>query len=517
MSRRRACAMCLSGMVATLARPLDALSPSGARQQVSKHTGDQGDGTYLNPIIGGNHPDAGAIRVGNDFYITHTSFSYTPGLVVMTSQDLVNWRIVGCALNRYYGEIWAPYLCEHRARYYIYYPRSGHLEVVHAPSPLGPWSDPVPLGITGIDPAHIATPDGRRFLYFAGGSIAQLAADGLSVIAVPRKILSPWPIPTEWRVQCECLEAPKVILRNGYYYLNVAEGGTAGPPTSHMVLSARSRSVDGPWEYSPHNPIIHTKSKEEHWWSTGHGRLIDDAAGGWWMTFHGFENGFRTLGRSTLLLPVEWTADGWFRIPKGVSADKRLRMPPGRGNRSPLMQGDDFTSDTLGLEWQFWKGYDPARFKTGDGQLLLKGQGSSLRDSPVMTVCATDHSYVVEVEVEVFDDCEAGLLLFYDEGHFLGLRIGPQGLGLQHPGDLKKAVKRATLRIANIEQEVDFYYKLPGEQWTKAIRSEEVSSYEHNILGGYHDLRPALFALGDGHAIFRSFLFLKESALLSQS
>ncbi len=160
--------MGLSAMLPSAVRPLHSLSAFCGKQASTKRAGDQGDGTYLNPIIGGNHPDAGAIRVGNNFFITHTSFSYTPGLLIMTSQDLVNWRIVGSALSSFYGEIWAPYLCEHGGRYYIYYPRGGHLEVVHAPSPLGPWSEPVSLHIDGIDPAHIATPEGKRFLYIAG-------------------------------------------------------------------------------------------------------------------------------------------------------------------------------------------------------------------------------------------------------------------------------------------------------------------------------------------------------------
>ncbi len=513
LSRREACALGFFAALPAVVKTLRPFSVFAAMHNVENHPGDQGDGTYLNPIVGGNHPDAGAIRVGKDFYITHTSFSYTPGLVIMTSQDLVNWRSVGNALNRFYGEIWAPYLCESGGRYYIYFPNNGHLQVVHAPTPVGPWSDPVSLNINGIDPAHITTSDGRRFLYMAGGSIAELAANGLSVIGAPRKIFAPWPIPTDWRIQCECLEAPKVIFRNGYYYLNVAEGGTAGPPTSHMVISARSRKVDGPWEYSPYNPIIHTKSKEEKWWSMGHGRLIDDTKGAWWMTFHGYENGYRTLGRSTLLLPVEWTADKWFRVPIGISAAQNLAMPPGKHTHTQLPDGDNFTSPTLGLHWQFWKGYDPDRFKTGDGQLLLKGCGSSFSDSPVMTVCAIDHSYVVEVELEVADNCEAGLLLFYDEHHSMGLRIGPQGLGANRAGDLNKAVNRATLRIANVEQEVDFYYKLQGEQWTKVTRSIDASCYNENILGGYHDLRPALFALGEGHAIFRSFRYLAGSVV----
>jgi len=123
--------------------------------------------------------------------------------------------------------------------------------VVYAEFPVGPWSEPVPLNIQGIDPAHIATTDGRRFLYFAGGSMTELSRDGLSVLGAKRKVFTTWPIPEGWRIECLCLEAPKLIFKNGYFYLNVAEGGTSGPPTSHMVISARSRNVDGPWEYSP--------------------------------------------------------------------------------------------------------------------------------------------------------------------------------------------------------------------------------------------------------------------------
>src|ERR1039458_5845772 len=89
VSRREACALGLTAALTSSIRPLQALSSFVAKQPGQNHAGDQGDGTYLNPIVGGNHPDAGAIRVRDDFYITHTSFSYTPGLVIMTSKDLV--------------------------------------------------------------------------------------------------------------------------------------------------------------------------------------------------------------------------------------------------------------------------------------------------------------------------------------------------------------------------------------------------------------------------------------------
>ena len=231
-------------------------------------------GTYLNPVIAGDHPDAGAIRVGEDYYLVHTTDHYTPGLLIWHSTDLVHWQVAGAALDRYYGAAWAPYLCDYKGLYYIYYPCNGEIFVVAANAPLGPWSKPVSLELHGIDPAHGVTPEGRRVLYLAGGVMAELSSDGLSVKHKPRKVVEPWPIPQNWQIECDCLEAPKLLYRDGYYYLNVAEGGTSGPPTSHMVLSARSRNIDGPWQWSPHNPVVHTYGKAEKWWSKGHGLAL---------------------------------------------------------------------------------------------------------------------------------------------------------------------------------------------------------------------------------------------------
>ena len=76
---------------------------------------------YRNPILGGDHPDASPIRVGNEFFLTHSSFDYAPGLPIWRSTDLVNWRPVAAALHRYAGSVWAPYLCEYEGRFYIYF------------------------------------------------------------------------------------------------------------------------------------------------------------------------------------------------------------------------------------------------------------------------------------------------------------------------------------------------------------------------------------------------------------
>ena len=467
--------------------------------------------TYRNPIMGGDHPDGSPIRVGDDFYLTHSSFDYAPGLIVYHSRDLVNWRPAASALRKFIGSVYAPYLCEYEGLFYIYFPAANLLRVVTAPHPAGPWSEPVDLGISAIDPCHIAE-NGRRFLYMAGGQMAELAPDGLSVKVPPKVVLAPWPVPSTIRMECTCLEAPKVIKRGDYYYLTVAEGGTAGPATSHMVLSARSRHADGPWEWSPLNPIVHTEDRHARWLSLGHGRLVDTPEGKWYMTVHSYENGYRTLGRQLLLLPVQWTADDWYRVPIGVTADSVIPMPiPGTHQEPFADPSDDFRSPELGLQWGFWHEYDPARFQTGNGALTLEARGTSLQDSPALTTPVGGHSYTVEVDVEISPDCEAGLLLFYDPGHASGILLGPDGIGVRlangYVPSLQAKAARATLRIVNDDQELDFYYKLPGGDWTRCPESAEVSGMQHNVLGNFLDLRPAIYSSGKGSATFRNFRY----------
>ena len=114
--------------------------------------------------------------------------------LIWHSRELVNWKPVAAALLKYYGVVWAPYLCEYQGQFYIYYPSNGGLHVVHAAHPEGPWSEPIELGIDAIDPAHIAE-NGRRFLHMAGGRMAELTADGLAVKVPPRKVFEAYMSP----------------------------------------------------------------------------------------------------------------------------------------------------------------------------------------------------------------------------------------------------------------------------------------------------------------------------------
>lgn len=308
------------------------------------------------PIMAGNYADPSIIRVGEDYYMTHSSYKLTPGLVIWHSRDLLNWSRVGAALPHYEGDVWAPDFVAHNGRYYIYYPAGRTNWVVTASSPAGPWSKPISLGIKGIDPGHTAGPDGKRYLHMSGGDFVELTADGLAVAGEVRHVYNGWRYPEDWVVEAYSLEGPKMTVRDGYYYLTVAVGGTAGPPTSHMAVSSRSRTPWGPWEHSPYNPVVHTESKEEPWWSKGHASLIDSPDGQWWMVYHAYAGGFHSLGRQTLLEPIEWTSDGWFHAAEG---HERLDRHVGSHDEEEIDAvnqsvsfRDTFAGSELGLHWQ---------------------------------------------------------------------------------------------------------------------------------------------------------------------
>jgi len=245
---------------------------------------DRGDGTYVNPIVPGDHPDPTVLKDGDDYYMTFSSFFSYPGVVIWHSRDLVNWTPIGPALARPLGTVWAMDLVKHDGRYFIYIPANPgerqSIFVIHADDIRGPWSEPVDLHVDGcIDPGHAVGEDGKRYLFFNGVRRIQLADDGLSTVGELAHVYDPWRYPADWVVEMFAAEGPKIFRRGAWFYLMAAVGGTSGPPTSHMVIVARSHSIHGPWVDCPHNPIVHTRSADESWWSCGHAMAVEGSVG----------------------------------------------------------------------------------------------------------------------------------------------------------------------------------------------------------------------------------------------
>ncbi|MEG3175400.1 family 43 glycosylhydrolase [Sphingomonas sp. RB3P16] len=486
---------------------------------------DRGDGTFLNPILAGDHPDPTILKDGDDYWMTHSSFDAAPGLLIWHSRDLVNWRPVGPALMKPLGTVFAVDLVKHAGRYYIYIPfmkapwsrdlkSFANIYVIHAESMLGPWSEPIDLGIGGlIDPGHVVGEDGVRYLFLSGINRVKLRADGLATAGPIEKVYGGWRYPDDWIVESYALEGPKLVRRGDYFYLVSAVGGTGGPPTGHMVIVARSRSVNGPWENCPHNPIVRTADARERWWSRGHATAVEGPGGQWYLVYHGYENGFPGLGRQTLLDPIEWTDDGWFRATGGDLA-RPLPRPRALAVPHGLPGSDDFRTLALGTRWTFYGAPENvARARLDAGALVITGKGSDPRDCAPLTQIVGDHAYEIAVDCEIVGAAQGGLLLFFDDRLFLGMGIdgmrmtswrGGKASYWQEPAP---ATRRLHLRIVNDRHIVTFSYSLDGATWTRHGVRSEVSGYQANTVDDLAQLRPALYSAGAGEVRFRSFRY----------
>jgi len=502
-----------------LAQASRARPPAWGRGFEGQRRADLGDGNFLNPIVAGDHPDPTVLKDGSDYYMTFSTFDSYPGLVIWHSRDLVNWRPVTAALTRNIGSVWAPELVRHKGRYFLYVPVKASPNtsyVIWADRIEGPWSDPIDLKLPNhIDPGHAVGEDGSRWLFLSGGDRVRLSDDGLERIGEPEHVYDPWRYPPDWVVEGFSPEGPKITRHGDYFYLITAVGGTAGPPTGHMVIAARSRSIHGPWENCPNNPLVRTTDVRERWWSRGHATLVEGPAGDWWTVYHGYENGYWTLGRQTLLDRIEWTADGWFRM-TGGDLSKPLPKPKG-GRAGPHGQplSDDFSALALGSKWNFFKPApdERSRARVEGNRLVLKARGKAPSDSSPLLLIAGDQAYRFEADVEIDPGGVAGLILFYDERLYCGLgfdetRFVTHQYGIERGRPANPHGRKMRIRVTNDRHIVTYDTSGDGgRSWTRFDRGMEVSGYHHNVRGGFLMLRPGLYSAGRGEARFSNFTF----------
>ena len=279
-----------------------------------------------------------------------------------------------------------------------------------------------------------------------------------------------------------------------------------------MITVARSRSLDGPWENSPYNPLVHTYDSGDRWWSKGHGSLIDTPDGRWMVVYHSYENGFYNLGRQTLMEPVEVTPDGWLRICEETDIEGDIAAPlpfdTSAGDRYAHL--DEFR---VGLEWKFYKHYDPGRVTVDGHALTLRSAGSDMVASPPMLFVAGQHAYEVEARISLEGDVAAGIVLYYNGGFFMSTgfdrlrrirhRMGQERGSGRHDGP----VETMWLRIRNDRHIVTGEYSYDGVVWHRETWGMDISGYHHNTLYDFQSVLPGLFVYGDGAARFDSFKF----------
>ena len=242
--------------------PLDVAAQAGenALNTLEELCGVRLSECYRNPVLRGFRPDPSIVRVENDYYMVNSSFVMMPALPISHSRDLVHWETVGHVLTdpdtaRLRGlqggfGYWAPDISYYKGRFWVVATlRTGTVPmrtqmITSAPTPQGPWDKPRFLDVNGIDPSIFTDDDGKRYLVTnLGAQIAPLSDEG-DLLDEPRMIWYGWS-----RVKSE---GPHLLKKDGWYYLFVAEGGTG---FGHMESCARSRSLYGPYESCPWNPV----------------------------------------------------------------------------------------------------------------------------------------------------------------------------------------------------------------------------------------------------------------------
>lgn len=450
----------------------------------------------------GDYADPTIVRVGEDFYMTHSSYNYYPGLLVWHSKDLKKWTPITRTLHENVGTVWAPDIAYINDKFYIYFPTNlGGNYVVTADHIEGPWTTPVKLAVNGIDPGHIMDAEGNRYLYVNGGGYVTLTKDGLSATSKEKYIYRGWEIPRDWAVECHCLESPKLFYHEDYYYMVSAQGGTSGPSTSHMAVVARSKNVNGPWENSPYNPLIHTYDPCDDWVSKGHATLFDGAQGNWYAVYHAYKREERPQGRSTLIQPVKWTEDGW-PILETTPKEKYVAYT----NTRPL--SDDFNTRELNWQWCFWGIDSPADYQLNGESITLKGSKDKLR---ALIAIASDADYEVTAEIETKGDVQTGLALMYNDEVYAGIGLNKGVIqGLWHGAPSWSTFDANDCKFLKLKVEkytISVSYSNDGVNWLGYPHGFDVSGYHTNIYGGFYCLKPSILCKGEGSVTIKNVTF----------
>lgn len=361
--------------------------PAMAQYRSEVWVSDEGNGMYRNPVLHADYSDPDVCTVGEDYFLTASSFNCTPGLPILHSKDLVNWKIVNYALKKvepveYYNEprhgkgVWAPSIRFHEGVYYIYWgdPDFG-IFMVKTRDPYGEWDKPVLVkaGKGMIDPCPLWDDDGRVYLAHAwAGSrakfnsvltVCELNKEGTAVISDPVLVFD-----GNDGVN-HTIEGAKFYKRNGFYYLFAPAGGVV----SGWQLVMRSKDVYGPYEARIVMAQGETDINGPH-----QGGWVDTPAGESWF-LHFQDKG--AYGRVLHLNPMKWVND-WPVI--GVDRDgdgcgdpvSRYRKP--KTDKTYLIEtpveSDEFDTRKLGLQWEWHANYqDVFGFTTNMGYARIYG------------------------------------------------------------------------------------------------------------------------------------------------
>ena len=512
--------------------------------------------TYHNPIIKGGYPDPSVCRVGDDYYMVTSSFSYFPGLPVFKSTDLVHWEQIGNAISRpnqldYRNcgsseGLWAATIRYHEGRFYIVNTLDvqgrtyRYNFVLTTKDPEGEWSDAVIIqGADGIDPSLYFDENGR--MWYCGNMIPEdLKYPSHKMIYLCEldrqtfQFIGKRHILYDGNVDHSLfMEAPHIYRIDGLYYLMTACGGTQ---TNHCVNICRSRSLLGPYEPCPRNPVVTNRNLKLinglGVSVTGHGDLVQTQEGEWYMALLGIrpyereiedyeryqprkwirtpdrnKNAQFNLGREVFLVPIAWDYDGWPLVDNhNGMVNLEERRPELPYFRPPHHSGvDNFEEKVLDMIWCMRRPVQNPFYSLTVRPGYLRMELSHVRledmDTPAMLVRRQQHynfQAALAMEFEPLRDGEeAGLVLTQNERFsFLLVKEMKKGRVMLNCYRLVNGVRellrsvetgpgRLYLTVEGTEGSYDFYYGMRERQKTALALGEDGSILSTLVADGF--------------------------------
>lgn len=414
-----------------LVSPYDlAMDNPATRACFVQAVGAEPEELYHNPVRRGFFPDPSILRVGEDYYMVNSTFTFFPCIPVSHSRDLIHWEVVGHAIERAEWSAlegleggrgwWAPdisyapdtglfYICATLRLNDVGAVRRRQM-VVTSRAPEGPYSEPVFFEEDGIDPSLFHDDDGRHYMLLnRGARIFEI--DGSATRRLSETTL------LYYGSQKRAPEGPHLLKRDGWYYLFLAEGGTG---TGHRETVARSRTLMGVYQPSPYGPVIRQWDERSPIQRCGHAKPVTLPDGRWAFVYlcgRPLEGRWTMMGRETALDAFTWTADGWPLLNEGRGVSTQARK---------------LLLDALVPEHTDWltpRSPRPGTIRWDGNTLTLRGDPFPLTDTRCRSVVLQrqrEPRFAFEAALTVPGAGEAGLTCYYDEHSFLtaGVRDG---------------------------------------------------------------------------------------------
>jgi len=495
-------------------------------------------GQFQNPILAGFYPDPSITRAGEDYYLVTSSFSYSPGVPIFHSKDLVNWKSLGHVLvtpkqlplykQQTSRGIYAPTIRYNDGTFYLITTLvdvRGNF-IVTAKDPAGPWSDPILLPeVGGIDPDIFFDDDGRVYIAHNDAPIGEPRYEGhraiwlwefdlktKKVIKESRRMIVNGG--TDLAKKPVWIEAPHIYKIHGWYYLLCAEGGTG---YDHSEVVFRTKDLNKPFEPYAGNPILTQRdldiTRPNPITTAGHADLIQTKEGDWWAVFlatRAYDKTAYNTGRETFLLPVSWKNEWPVILQQGKEIPYQLNAPKiSATTKNPeTMTGnflwqDSFSGAALQHPWVSLRTADSPFYTLQKNSIRLQALtiGLDKLEQPAFLGRRQQHTrFSASTEFAIpAEKTSAGIVALQSETahYYFGAKTingktqlfieqanksTPKVIQTFSPTDLNK---RLQLSIEGDAGKISFYYQAKDGNRTPVLENADAKILSTEVAGGF--------------------------------